>query len=202
MKAEIEMLLNISGAKIPGLPQMTFYSPDYMEFGVTPCGRPVHLDHVRAIPSMAQKVLTQILDALLWLHSKEIIHREVRWDNIVLASVDDAYLIHFGLLYPRSVIGFESWNVDDPDSVATSRLRQLWSDLHGSPPWGPFVEAARKQDIDGLRNLRTLVTALRSEIHEPHSPGATAVAVDWGDVFPADDSSDDPDVDIGGLVIA
>ncbi|KAA8912228.1 hypothetical protein FN846DRAFT_887345 [Sphaerosporella brunnea] len=246
MKAEIELPLNISDANIRGLPQMIFYSPDYMEFGVTPCGRPVDLDHVRALPRMAQKVLTQILDALLWLHSKDIIHRDVRWDNIVLTSVDEAYLIDFGcaiartseriyyrggficcppkligklkdhlyiasfeddylayvllanaLLYPRSVIGFEPWSIDDPDSAATLTLRQLWYELHRSPPWSPFVEAARRQDIEGLRNIRTLVTALRSDVCD--SAGDAAGAVDWGDVYAADD---EPEVDISGLVIA
>ncbi|KAA8914156.1 hypothetical protein FN846DRAFT_886140 [Sphaerosporella brunnea] len=102
MKSEIEMLLNISDAKIRGLPQIIFYSPDYMEFGVTPCGQPVDLDRLRSLPSMAQKVLNDILDALLWLHSKDIIHRDVRWDNIVLSRVDQAYLIDFGCAVTRT----------------------------------------------------------------------------------------------------
>ncbi|KAA8897821.1 hypothetical protein FN846DRAFT_892931 [Sphaerosporella brunnea] len=36
IKSEIEMLLNVSDATIHGLSQIIFYSPDYMEFGVTP----------------------------------------------------------------------------------------------------------------------------------------------------------------------
>lgn len=81
VRSEIEILQliqQLGGHK--NLPQLFYYSLDYQEFGIEPLGYPlkpgetfVHWRHV----------LTDVLSALRWLHSKHIIHRDVRWDNII-----------------------------------------------------------------------------------------------------------------------
>lgn len=79
---EIEILrLIYCRPDIPNtLPTLLFHSDAFNEFGIIPCGycpKPGN----QMIPWVI--VLTNILDALQWLHKHNIIHRDVRWDNVI-----------------------------------------------------------------------------------------------------------------------
>lgn len=96
---EIHILLRIrelaqaEDPKIPNnLPQILYHNNGYDEFGILPRGYPVH-------PSDGGvkwgKIISDVLDALAWLHSHKIIHRDVRLDNIIW-DIDHAVLIDLG----------------------------------------------------------------------------------------------------------
>lgn len=92
---EIRILQAIQTAGVcPHLPKLIYYSLDMNEFGVTPRGSPVNLHLIQQL--RARKVLDDILVALEWLHNHGIIHRDVRWDNIVIDDSGKGILIDFG----------------------------------------------------------------------------------------------------------
>lgn len=95
---EIKILLKIrelaraDDIELTTLPQILYHNDTLDEFGILPRGTPVH-------PSDSGikwgKVISDVLDALAWLHSHSIIHRDVRMDNIIW-NVDHAVLIDLG----------------------------------------------------------------------------------------------------------
>lgn len=74
------------------LPRILFNANNFQEFGILPLGHPIH-------PSNGKtdwgKVVVDVLDALKWLHDRQIIHRDVRLDNIIW-DTDHAVLIDLG----------------------------------------------------------------------------------------------------------
>lgn len=93
------MLLAISGKSrddaIDGwkyLPSFLYRTLDYQELGILPRGTSLHASDSHTDWA---KVLFDVLDALKWLHSHKIIHRDVRPDN-VLWNVEHAILIDLG----------------------------------------------------------------------------------------------------------
>lgn len=92
---EINILRLIRDAGGPkSLPSLVYHSFDLDEFAITPLGQ--SLDLHTLTQTKARKILREILDALKWLHEHQIIHRDVRWDNIVVPLGGDAVLIDFG----------------------------------------------------------------------------------------------------------
>ncbi|KAA8912157.1 hypothetical protein FN846DRAFT_887363 [Sphaerosporella brunnea] len=78
---EINMLLKIDKLGAPTtLPVILYHTADFQELGTIPVEKPVSHD-LKA--SAVRQVLHDVLDALVWLHSHKIVHRDVRWDNIV-----------------------------------------------------------------------------------------------------------------------
>lgn len=76
----------------PTLPTILFHSDNLDEFGITPCGHPV-LPGESMLPW--DQILTDVLGALKWLHEQHIIHRDVRWDNVIWDTTH-AVLIDLG----------------------------------------------------------------------------------------------------------
>lgn len=74
------------------LPDILYHTLDYQEFGIVPRGTPIHASDGH---TNWAKVLVDVLDALRWLHNHQIIHRDVRIDNIIWV-VDHAVLIDLG----------------------------------------------------------------------------------------------------------
>lgn len=74
------------------LPQILYRTKDYNEFGMLPRGYPIRVSDGGMNWG---KVLTDVLDALKWLHDRHIVHRDVRLDNIVW-DVTHAVLIDLG----------------------------------------------------------------------------------------------------------
>lgn len=107
VKDEIEIFIRIEELRKTGLhatgpesrakgdkfiPDLLFYSLDFQEFGILPVGTPLHPEQRRDDwPS----ILNNVLSALEWIHSHDIVHRDVRWSNIV-HYVDHAVLVDFG----------------------------------------------------------------------------------------------------------
>ncbi|KAA8912565.1 hypothetical protein FN846DRAFT_887132 [Sphaerosporella brunnea] len=78
---EINILLEVNRLGChDNLPIILYHTIDYQELATTPVGRPVPND----LPMFEIRgVVLDVLDALVWLHSKNIVHRDVRWHNIV-----------------------------------------------------------------------------------------------------------------------
>lgn len=96
---EIEFLLKIREPtrvdKLPGwkyLPTMLYHTLDFHEFAILPRGISIHPSDTRANWA---KVTTDVIDALEWLHTNNIVHRDVRLDNIIW-DIDHAVLIDLG----------------------------------------------------------------------------------------------------------
>lgn len=98
---EIEILLSIrekkktKTEKLGGwknLPTMLYHTLDYQEFAILPRGFSIHPSDTR---TDCTKVLIDVLDALRWLHSHDIVHRDVRLDNIIW-DINHAVLIDLG----------------------------------------------------------------------------------------------------------
>ncbi|KAL0632057.1 hypothetical protein Q9L58_009065 [Maublancomyces gigas] len=93
IKSEIKILLRLHKAGVHrNLPEMVYYANDLQELAIKPWGYP-------AKPGDTlmdwRHLLEGVFEALKWLHSLNIIHRDVRWDNIICYR-DDAVLIDFG----------------------------------------------------------------------------------------------------------
>lgn len=76
------------------IPKLVYTAGDGSEFGITPVGAPL-IPGGFANQVQAQTVLTDVLDALVWLHSLGIVHRDVRCENVVIAPTGHAVLIDF-----------------------------------------------------------------------------------------------------------
>lgn len=74
------------------LPQLIFHSLDFQELGILPYGAAI--DPGNSIFKWSP-ILKNILAALEWLHNHGIVHRDVRWDNVIYHE-DRAILIDLG----------------------------------------------------------------------------------------------------------
>lgn len=99
VRNEITILRDLQGKPrdegLPGwkhLPKLFYHTDDFQEFGMLPRG-----SAIRASDSHVHwpKVLVDVLDALQWLHTQHIIHRDVRLGNIIW-DIDHAVLIDLG----------------------------------------------------------------------------------------------------------
>lgn len=92
---EIKILATIADAGgFKHIPELVYYSLDYNEFAMTPRGYSLDLHTLKQ--TEARSILREILSAIQWLHGKRIIHRDIRWDNIVVPAAGHAVLIDFG----------------------------------------------------------------------------------------------------------
>lgn len=93
VRGEIEILRYMADQKPHlNLPALLYHDLAYEEFGITPYGYPLSPGEHNI---NWRKVLSDVLDALKWLHDHGIIHRDVRWDNVVWDK-DHAVLIDLG----------------------------------------------------------------------------------------------------------
>lgn len=76
------------------IPSLCYVAPDESEFGITPVGTPL-IPGAFANHFQAQTLLIDVLDALVWLHSLGIVHRDVRCDNVVVTGSGHGVLIDF-----------------------------------------------------------------------------------------------------------
>lgn len=75
------------------LPKILYNCLDMQELAITPFGAPLKPDNIPIADWYP--ALNDILNALKWLHENHIIHRDVRWDNIIWDG-DHAILIDLG----------------------------------------------------------------------------------------------------------
>lgn len=124
VEAEIGILLAILRAGPHAhLPKLIYHSGDKNEFGITPLGEPCNIYTMKQ--PQAKQILQDILDALQWLHKHDIIHRDVRWDNIVIVK-GRGVLIDFGaaLIQDGRMHEFEGGIVCAPSRVIGQFDRQ------------------------------------------------------------------------------
>lgn len=77
----------------PNLPEIIFHNTlNNNEFGIRPFGAPIK----PGVSTMSWDIIIMdVLNALEWLHKHEIIHRDVRWDNVIW-DTNHAVLIDLG----------------------------------------------------------------------------------------------------------
>lgn len=122
--AEIKILQAIRKAGgCKHLPTLIYHSTDMHEFGIMPLGQPCNIFTMKQ--PVATTILRDILTALEWLHIKKIIHRDVRWDNIVLHG-SRGVLIDFGaaIIHDGRLHDFEGGIVCAPSRVIGQFDRQ------------------------------------------------------------------------------
>lgn len=92
--SEIEILRYIHDENgHPNLPEIIFHDNlNHNEFGMRPFGAPIK----PGVGTMRWDIIiTDVLNALEWLHKRHIIHRDVRWDNVIW-DTNHAVLIDLG----------------------------------------------------------------------------------------------------------
>lgn len=94
--AEISYLHSFSlmDSRPESIPLLRYTADDDSEFGITPVGAPL-IPGVFANQEQAQTILTDVLDALVWLHALGIVHRDVRCENVVVTHSGHGVLIDF-----------------------------------------------------------------------------------------------------------
>lgn len=95
------------------LPQLIFHSLDFQELGILPYGAAI--DPGNSIFKWS-RILTDVLSALEWLHTHGIVHRDVRWDNVIYHE-DRAILIDLGAAV------FLDSGIDDDDDDSESVIQ-------------------------------------------------------------------------------
>ncbi|KAA8903377.1 hypothetical protein FN846DRAFT_891144 [Sphaerosporella brunnea] len=96
LRSEIAILDKIGHNSPPSLPQLVYYTKDYLEYGMLPVGVPANPAELHRAPLLARCVLEDVLQALEWLHEQNIVHRDVRWDNIVVVNECHGVLVDLG----------------------------------------------------------------------------------------------------------
>lgn len=94
--SEITLLqsFSVSETRPHSIPMLYYVADDESEFGIGPVGEPL-VPGVFANQVQAQTILTDVLDALVWLHGLGIVHRDVRCENVVVKNNGHGMLIDF-----------------------------------------------------------------------------------------------------------
>jgi len=89
----LKRIADATGAKY--LPSIQFHDSAFTEYGMVPVGRPIDPKHLNNHSTLSHQILSDVLNALVWLHEHDIIHRDLRWDNLVEHEAH-GYLIDLG----------------------------------------------------------------------------------------------------------
>lgn len=146
------------------LPQLLFHSLDFQELGILPYGSAI--DPGNSIFKWSP-ILKDVLSALEWLHNQRIVHRDVRWDNVIYHE-DRAILIDLG-----AAVFLDSSN-DDDDSQWVAQLSED-NETEDFSGWqfysggliccperviGNFLDPYRPQPSDDCRSFIQMVNTL------------------------------------------
>lgn len=103
LNPEVNVLLEIRRRTgHPNLPYIVMLSEDHSEVGILPIGAPISASTL-SIPGIGSTIIGNILDALTFLHARNIIHRDVRTANVILHG-RTAVLIDFDAATPAGVL--------------------------------------------------------------------------------------------------
>lgn len=175
VRDEIEILLQIhklrqhsTRAEHQGhryLPQLIFHSLDFQELGILPYGTAI--DPGNSIFKWPT-ILKDVLSALEWLHNHEIVHRDVRWDNVIYHE-DRAILIDLGAAV---CLEYPSNNDDNSQQVTESMENEETEDFWGGQFYsggliccperviGNFLDLYCPQPSDDCRSFVQMVNTL------------------------------------------
>ncbi|KAA8893065.1 hypothetical protein FN846DRAFT_914518 [Sphaerosporella brunnea] len=183
----LKAIAAMPGDRCPYLPTLLFATHDGKEYGILPVGRPLDPVTLNQTPEHTRQILRDVLAGMDWLHERGWLHRDIRWDNIVLDSEGRAMLVDLGgatmlnevcgeymggddyhamvllvntLLFPCSQRGFNSGNIGFSTLGERKRLCELWQWLTATPDLGPYVVAAQNGDRKKLDDLPYFVGAL------------------------------------------
>lgn len=96
-------------------------------------------------------------------HVRQVIAQKSGWSTFYAPDPADdlgAWILLVNcLIFPTAFAGFQS-HLIGTTSAESSRLLALWGALEVSKVWGPFVDAAKRHDIDTLRMLPDVFTWL------------------------------------------
>lgn len=152
------------------LPQILYYSLKMDEFAILPLGVPFDLYNADQFGS--RTILKHVLSALKWIHERGIIHRDVRWDNIIWDK-NRGVLIDFGaaveynreeayyeggyICCPLEVIGkFGDYYVPEPADDCKAFLllvnallspRSRWASMWTDKLADPYSEESKRMKI-------------------------------------------------------
>ncbi|KAA8894818.1 kinase-like domain-containing protein [Sphaerosporella brunnea] len=103
------------------MPRLLFHSPDELEYGMLPVGKPVDMVLLNNNGLMARQVTADVFSAMTWLHEHNIVHRDIRWGNIILHN-GHGVLIDFGsaVVLPTPPIPYEGGFLCCPPRILPS----------------------------------------------------------------------------------
>ena len=163
---EARLLARLSHPRIPRV--IDYFVEDgaaflVMELVPGPDLRRVLLEHRRLAPPRAVQYALQVADALAYVHSEHIIHRDVKPQNLIL-GVDGVVLVDFGIAREygdrdQGTIGIGTPRFMAPEVMGGGAVSPrsdvyglaatLWTMIAGSPP--SYAEAQRLSELaDGV----------------------------------------------------
>jgi predicted Ser/Thr protein kinase len=89
---EIRFLKKISETPHKNIAILHWSSSDYTQLAITPLGRQI-TDNEPA--SVSRSLISGLLEGLNWLHTRGIVHRDIRLPNIIVNKKDEAVIIDF-----------------------------------------------------------------------------------------------------------
>jgi serine/threonine protein kinase len=104
---EIEILKKIRDANCDckHLPELVWEPGGEREFGILPVGEPINFKEPRKV---SRKIVEGLMNGLRWLHSHNIIHRDIRPSNLVIDGLDNLVIID----YETAVVRVEGEEVE------------------------------------------------------------------------------------------
>ncbi|KAF8539197.1 hypothetical protein BDD12DRAFT_839034 [Trichophaea hybrida] len=183
---EIDLLCQLKAAGgHENVAKIVYFHPERQEFGMLPSGEPAKPALLNTNQALAQKVFREILSAISWLHEQHIVHRDIRWDNIVLHE-DSAALIDFGTAIdvsnPSLNVTYEGGYICCPPRLLFGRdldapyTPQMSDDYHAyllllnsvlfpNSMVGFHSAQIRMPTSDEAKRLRTLWTELKESLY-------------------------------------
>jgi hypothetical protein len=89
---EAKILKEIKDAHCVHLPELVWAPKDGTQLGVVPAGRPIDFQQKSSI---SRKIVEGLVDGLEYLHSRGIVHRDIRPSNLVLDQSDNVVIIDY-----------------------------------------------------------------------------------------------------------
>lgn len=173
VKSEIKILLRIDSAGgHPNLPQMVYHTNNFEELAITPYG---YSPKPGDLMMDWRKILYDVLQALKWLHLQHIIHRDVRWDNIIWHN-DHAVLIDLGasIYVPtaESRTIYDGGNICCPPALI-GRFNQVYLPRPADDCYAFFLLVNTLNWPERWKDIRT------EQVRDPYSDVATKLTEFW-----------------------
>ncbi|TFK64042.1 hypothetical protein BDN72DRAFT_846948 [Pluteus cervinus] len=91
--AEIAVLGKVKGNV--NFPQLCSFTPDFLEFAFTPVGESLCASKINKMPRWLLSIVHGIRDGLSFLPGQGFVHRDIRWENIIIDNEHRPVIIDF-----------------------------------------------------------------------------------------------------------